>query len=104
MLEASMSREKTAFTVTVCEMALAPPSGFVETTVGAPVVKLHVTGCVIATPAVDFTAVVTCAVYVVWFRSGALGVSVAIWLPSNATLAATSDPFGARRVKLALEI
>jgi hypothetical protein len=103
MVEAFIAREKTAVTKVFWGTELAPPPGVVEVTVGEPVVKLQVAGAASGTPPLEVAVTSTCAVYVVRFVSGEVGVSVATSLTGlYATVAGTIVPPGVRSVKLEL--
>src|SRR5438046_956707 len=84
---------------------MAPAEGDCVVTVGGvvsatTVVKDHETGALMALPATSF-APLTVAVYVVDGASGALGVSVAVWVASlYATVAVTGLFAASFRVKV----
>jgi hypothetical protein len=77
----------------------APIVGTVETTVGAPVLKLHAKLLASAFPSVSVAPVVIVAVYAVLAANAALGVNVAV-VPEYVTAPITGTPPGAVTVKV----
>jgi hypothetical protein len=105
IVAASIAREKVAVGATPVATPVAPSAGVFAVTVGAAftVVNDQVTSAASATPSAAFTAVVTLAVYVVPFASGADGVSVAVVQGVlQLTFAATALPPAGVSVKLEL--
>ncbi len=78
---------------------VAPIIGTVETTVGAPVVKLHTKLSGSAFPSVSAAPVVIVAVYIVLAAKAAIGVNVAV-VPEYATVPVTEIPPGAVTAKV----
>jgi hypothetical protein len=78
---------------------VAPIVGTVETTVGAPVVKLHAKLLASAFPTVSVAPVVIVAVYTVFAAKTTNGVNVAV-VPEYVTAPVTGTPPGAVTVKV----
>src|SRR5262249_2063999 len=99
-----IAREKVAVGVTVTGTPVAPPSGCVFVTVGAPRpdVNAHFVTEASGTWSAVSTAVVSSAVYAVVAASGDVGVRVAVFVESSYdTVVGTGEPPAGVSVKVA---
>ncbi|HXO04189.1 MAG TPA: hypothetical protein VN884_01015 [Candidatus Sulfotelmatobacter sp.] len=94
-----MASLNVAETAVLTGTPVAPIVGTVETTVGAPVVKLHAKLLASAFSTVSVAPVVIVAVYVVLAAKATIGVNVAV-VPEYVTAPITETPPGAVTVKV----
>jgi len=94
-----MASLNVAETTVLTGTPVAPIVGTVETTVGAPVVKLHAKLLASAFPPVSVAPVVIVAVYTVFAAKTTIGVNVAV-VPEYVTAPVTGTPPGAVTVKV----